>query len=216
MGSWREPLNPGTLPRRWFGGCASQKIWRAPDNLGHDSFSFYSEMIRYFDMLDMFSGELDRYTFKLVGKRELYIPYNAYRLGDGRFTDEALLTPLHFNQSGARYELHRVWVVEAVRRPNESHKIAKRVFYVDEDSWTVALVDVYEDGKTLSRHQEGHILPLYDIQAVEPAPQLVYQLAPPRYFVAHLIGNHPAPRFNTGDLKPGDFTKAGIERRHTR
>jgi len=214
--AWREPLNPQRAPRQLSGGCASRKVWRAPGGLGHDEFSLGSESIRYFDMLDMFTGELDRYTFKLLGKRELYIPYNSYRLSDGRASYDALLTPLHFNPEFTRYELHRVWVVEAIRRPGTHHAIARRVFYVDEDAWMIALVDVYESGAGVSRLQEGHVLPLYDVQAVEAVPHLVYQFATGRYFASHLIAGHRPPEFNTGKLTEADFTQAGIRRRHQR
>jgi hypothetical protein len=214
--AWREPLNPVRAPRQLWCGCASRKVWRAPSGRGHDDFSLGSEMIRYFDMLDMFTGELDRYTFKLLGKREVYIPYNSYRLSDGRSTYDGLLTPLHFNQDSTRYELHRVWVVDALRRSGVDHRIRRRVFYVDEDSWTIALVDIYEAKGAVSRHQEGHILPLYDVQAVEPAPQLVYQVESQRYFASHLFAEHRPPEFNTGKLTEADFTQAGIKRRHLR
>jgi hypothetical protein len=30
----------------------------------------------------MFTGALDRYDFKLVGKKEMLVPYNSYKLVD--------------------------------------------------------------------------------------------------------------------------------------
>lgn len=58
-------------------------------------------------------GATDRYDWKLVGKREIYIPYNSYRLdaADLKYVD--IIKPGHINPELTRYELHRVWQVEA-------------------------------------------------------------------------------------------------------
>src|SRR3546814_20029454 len=40
--------------------------------------------------------------------RSFIIPYNAYRISDGSYKYEQLLTPKHFNQAATRYEMHRV------------------------------------------------------------------------------------------------------------
>lgn len=207
---WHETLNALEKSRNAWYACL-WKSGRVPF-VGHDDFSMASERLRYFDMLDMFTGEFDRYTFKLVGKRELFIPYNSYRLSDGRYTDDQLLTLPHFNQDGARYELHRVWVVEASLRPGATHNIGKRVFYVDEDSWTIAVADLYDRSGKLWRLQEGHVLPLYEVQAVEPAPQVVYGLTDGRYFASRLTGQRPAPRFNVPELSAQDFSPTRIKR----
>ena len=39
-----------------------------------------SDGLRTTDNFDMFSGAPDRYDWKLVGKKEMYIPYNSYKL----------------------------------------------------------------------------------------------------------------------------------------
>jgi hypothetical protein len=81
------------------------------------------------------TGATDRYNWKLVGKKEMYMPYNSYRLSDPKLKYGDILKAGHINQDLARYELHRVWVVEATLKPGTSHVYAKRVFYLDEDSW---------------------------------------------------------------------------------
>lgn len=212
---WHEALNPTLKARNQWGKCADFRAFRLA-HMGHDDFSIGSEKLRYFDMLDMFSGEFDRYTYRLLGKREILIPYNAYRLSDGRYTMEELLTRPHFNQEGTRYELHRVWVVEASLRPNQTHSISKRRFYVDEDSWTISLVDLYESDEELSRFQEGHLTFLYDVQAVEPMPQIVYDLRDGRYFATRLITETGPPDFYTHNLSAGLFTPGRLNTWHNR
>ena len=74
-------------------------------------------------------------NWKLIGKKEIYVPYNAYKLHDKNLTYEEILTPLHLNPDVLRYELHRVWVIEATLKSGMRHIYKKRVHYIDEDSW---------------------------------------------------------------------------------
>jgi hypothetical protein len=209
---WHEPLNPVHRKRQNWYHCAAWRGGRAPPDLGHDDYSWGGNGLMYFDMGDMFVGEFSRYTFKLLGKREIYLPYNAYRLADGSVGLDHILMPLHLRPEMTRYELHRAWIVEATLRPGETHRVKKRVFYVDEDSWTIALVDVYEDPRVKpSRVQEGHLTLLYDVQAVEPMPQLVYGLDSRTYYALRLIAENKPPRFNTPDIRPGMFSPTALK-----
>ena len=61
----------------------------------------------------MMNGAPDRYNWKLIGKKEMYIPYNSYELGSPNLTYKDIHTKGHMNQDYARYELHRVWEIEA-------------------------------------------------------------------------------------------------------
>ena len=87
-----------------------------------------------YDDAAVFNGAMDRFDFKLVGKKEMYVPYSNYRLiYDAKPAD--MTTPGHLNPDYVRWELHRVWVVEATLKPDKRHIYSKRVFYLDEDSW---------------------------------------------------------------------------------
>ena len=97
----------------------------------------------------VYTGVLERYDLKLVGKREMIVPYNTYRLTYHPKAED-LLRPGHVNPDFVRWELHRVWVVEATLKPGEHHVYGRRVFYVDEDSWAALASDEYGlDGKLL-------------------------------------------------------------------
>jgi hypothetical protein len=87
-------------------------VRRAP-NVAYDNPGTAADGMRTNDQLDMFNGAPDRYDWKLVGKKEIYVPYNSYKLQDPTGEVADILTPLHINQDHARYELHRVWVVDA-------------------------------------------------------------------------------------------------------
>ena len=47
--------------------------------------------------------------------------------------------PGHLNPEHLRYELHRVWVVEATVKDGERHIYAQRNFFIDEDTWTASV-----------------------------------------------------------------------------
>ncbi|MBS7723368.1 DUF1329 domain-containing protein, partial [Vibrio cholerae] len=84
------------------------------------------------------------YDWKLVGKKEMYIPYNSYKLDSPSLKYDDIIKAGHINQDLTRYELHRVWEVVGTVKPSERHIYAKRHMYIDEDSWQVALVDHYD------------------------------------------------------------------------
>ena len=137
----------------------------------------------------MFNGAMDRYTWKLVGKREMYIPYNAYRIHSPELKYTDIIQARHLDMDLTRYELHRVWVVDAHIREGTSHLYEKRRFYVDEDSWQIAVVDNYDRRGELWRVQEGHQIQAYDpgfyvTQAIVAHP--IYDLQNSRYLAIAL------------------------------
>src|SRR5690554_8107950 len=95
----------------------------------------------------MYNGAPDRYNWELVGKKEMYIPYNSYKLLDRNLKYTDIVKPGHINQDLTRYELHRVWHVRATLKDGERHVYAQLYFYLDEVSWQVAVIDQY-DGRS--------------------------------------------------------------------
>lgn len=188
------------------------RMFRIPP-VGYDQPFPGSENLMFIDMVDMYNGAFDRYVWKLVGKREIYIPYNSYRISDGHYKYSQLLTPHHFNQDATRYELHRVWVIEATLRNGEHHAFGKRVFYVDEDSWNVVLVENYDPKGQLWRFQEGHLLPIYSSQSSNCMPMVVYDLKDGRYFVNRLLAQDPPMQFNI-PMRESDFLPATVSSRY--
>jgi hypothetical protein len=98
--------------------------------------------MRTSDQFDMFNGSPDKYYWKLVGKKEIYIPYNNNKANAA--APEDLYTPDFMNPDLVRWELHRVWVIEANLAPGKRHVVAKRQFYLDEDSWQIILMDGWD------------------------------------------------------------------------
>lgn len=175
----------------------------------------------YVDQAWMYNGMLDRYTYKLVGKQELYIPYNSFALRDGsRFSDKTEFLPDHLNPDARRYELHRVWKVEADVRPGQRHSAPHRVFYLDEDTWGIIVVDLYDAQGKIQRVQEGSVTPIWEIGACDSSQDYVsYDLPSGRYWGDIFTIGMPETDWlagKEGRLKPDMFTEDYLRRQGAR
>jgi hypothetical protein len=138
-----EPIDQVAEKRSaWIYNAGARRVRRAPD-LGYDGINDGSEGLVTTDQVDGYNGAPDRYDWKLQGKRELFVPYNTYTMGDKKLKYSDIVMKGTVNPNYMRYELHRVWVVEATLKPGQSHIYAKRFFYLDEDSWAVLMEETY-------------------------------------------------------------------------
>ncbi|MFC6521053.1 DUF1329 domain-containing protein [Undibacterium arcticum] len=112
----------------------------------------------------LFNGSPERYDWKIAGKKEIYIPYHAYKLDDPKIKYADMLTKGHINPDLTRYELHRVWVLEATLKQGVRHQYAKRVLYIDEDSWNPVLADNYDARGQLWRVSMVNLIYAYELQ----------------------------------------------------
>lgn len=191
------------------------KLLRIPP-VGYDQPFPGSEALQFIDMVDMYNGAFDRYVWKLTGKKELIIPYNGYRASDGSMKYEQLMQPRYLNPDALRYELHRVWVIEATERGGKSHAFGKRIFYVDEDSWNVVLVENEDRDGNLWRFQEGHLVQLYDLQAMTAMPSVTYDLKDGRYFVTRLFSEEKNGFQYNIPMKESEFYPSNVQAKYTR
>jgi hypothetical protein len=163
----------------------------------------------------MFSGATDRYDWKLVGKKEMYVPYNSYALHSDSLTYEDILTPLHVNPDHLRYELHRVWVVDATVREGARHIYKRRTFYFDEDSWQILLVDQYDNRDQLWRVSEGHVITYYDIPMLWTTLEVHTDLQAGRYLAIGLDNENVMYDFSI-ERSAKDYTPAALRGAGTR
>lgn len=155
-----ETLNQATTPRQaWVYNPGQRRVRRAP-NVAYDNPGTAADNLRTNDMTDMFNGALDRFNWELVGKREIYVPYNSYKAHAASARE--LIRPGHLNPDFLRYELHRVWIVEATLKAGARHINSRRTFYVDEDSWQILLTDHYDGEGALWRYSEAPSIQFYD------------------------------------------------------
>lgn len=167
------------------------------------------------DMLDMFSGPLDRFDFTLVSRREMYVPYNAYRLNTANLAPSEFLWYGHPNPQFLRYEMHRVWIVDARLKPNFQHSLPDRTYYLDEDSWQIVMAEHYNGKGDLLRYAEAHNVAHWQVPAFLPAIEFTFDLTADRY-VARGIDNLQRPPVFDKPLKPVEFTPESLVRRSRR
>lgn len=188
-----EPLDQVKTPRMaWIYNAGQRRVRRAPQ-IAYDGPYPASDGQRVADNLDMFNGGPDRYDWKLLGKKEIYIPYNSYKLESSQLKYADVVKPGHINSDLTRYELHRVWVVEATLKTGQRHIYAKRVLYFDEDSWQIALADHYDARNTLWRVSEGYMTPRYDRHLPWLGVEAVYDLVNGRYIVSGMRNEEKEP-----------------------
>ena len=150
----------------------------------------------------LFNGSPERYDWKLVGKRELYIPYNGYRLesDDTRYAD--LLKTGSIDPSAMRYEAHRVWVLEATLKPGKRHIYGKRVLYIDEDTWLAVMADNYDAHGQLWRTNLMNTFYAYGAKLFHSGVTVYHDLVSGAYLADRLTQEIEAPRINGDRLKP--------------
>jgi len=155
----------------------------------------------------LFNGSPERYDWKIVGKKEIYIPYHAYKINDPKIKYADMLTRGHINPDVMRYELHRVWVLEANLKQGVRHQYAKRVFYADEDSWNAVMVDNYDSRGQLWRQGTMNFYYSYDLAGYHAGVALYHDLQSGTYMADRLVNEQKnAPRINSGELNPSQFT----------
>src|SRR5262245_41775482 len=159
-----DPLDIGSKDRRAWTYLPGQRRVKVAPDLAHDTPNPGTAGATTFDDTFIFNGSMDRFDFKLVGKKEMLVPYNAYAAVYGAKQDE-LLKPNHLNPDFVRWELHRVWVVEATLRQGKRHVYSKRTFYLDEDSWAALASDQYDARGQLYRAGFAYMAPSYDVPA---------------------------------------------------
>lgn len=129
-------------PRKaWQYLVGQRRVRRAP-MVAYDTPDFVASGANYFDEVEGFFGSPNRFNWKIVGKKEVLVPYNNNRLVTASV--EEAMAQRHFNPELMRWELHRVWEIEATVAEGKRHAVPKRRFFFDEDSWILLLMDGYD------------------------------------------------------------------------
>jgi len=131
-----------SVPRNLWQYLVGQRRVRKAPSVAYDTPDSVTSGIGLFDEAFMLFGPIDKHQLKLVGKREVYIPYNNNKAAAAKIDE--LVTPNTLNPSQVRWELHRVWEVEATLADGKRHVVPKRKYYVDEDSWQIVLLDGWD------------------------------------------------------------------------
>lgn len=206
-----ETLNQkAELRQAWTYNPGQRRVRRAP-NIAHDNPGTASDGQRTSDQLDMFNGAPDRYDWQLVGRRELYIPYNNYRLHSDALRHDQIIQAGHVNPDYTRYELHRVWEVDAKLKNGTSHVYAQRRLYLDEDSWQIVVADHYDRRGQLWRVAEAYTINYYENPLLWETLFCVYDLQNGRYLAFGLNNELEVDQFDI-ELEAADFTPDALRR----
>lgn len=162
-----------------------RRVRRMP-NYAYDAPQIGFENQYAVDQTAMFTGSPDRFDWKIVGKREVLIPYNDFQL----YAKQAKLRDIaqrdSLNPELRRYEKHRVWVIEGTLKNGVRHAAPKRTFYFDEDSWILSVAEDYDVQGKLWKLRESYPVPVFETGSCDFYPFAQYDLQEGRYLADNL------------------------------
>ena len=207
-----ETLDQVRSPRKsWIYVPGQRRVRRTPD-LNHDTPDIATNSLRTIDQVDMFNGAPTYYDWNLIGKQEMYIPYNSYALNAEELTIEDITGPAHLNPKLLRYEAQRVWVVEATLRVGLQHRYAKRRYYFDEDSWSIVYAEEYDEEGNLWQFTEAHLMNYYEVPVMFTSLENTYDFKDGRYFVEGIDNDRGATYDYSAKYSLRDFTTSAVRR----
>ena len=191
-----DAVNPLKQPRKAWQYLPGQRRVRLAPDLAYDTPNPGAAGAGTYDDVSVLNGAIDRYDWKLVGKKEMYVPYSSYKLTYHKNAAD-ITKPGHLNPDLVRWELHRVWVVEATLKPEKRHIYAKRRFYLDEDSWMALASDQYDARGQLYRSSFAFQSYSYDVQAPFGDTFGIYDFNSGAYNISGLFGSHKGLKYMT-------------------
>jgi hypothetical protein len=147
----------------WQYLVGQRRVRRAP-TICCDTPNFVTSGVDFLDQVFVFMGPMDRYDWKLLGKKEMFIPYNSNKLLLAE--DKDALKPKSINPDLIRWELHRVWEVEGTLRSGQRDVRPKRKLYFDEDTYIAVLGNTWDAQGTLWHTSIGFPTMQFELPAV--------------------------------------------------
>ncbi len=202
-----EPYNYLTTSRlAWSYNAGTRRVRLAP-GYGYDQSLGGSNGTMTIDEDRLFNGAPDRYNWELIGKKEMFIPANGYRTEVADLKYEDLLTPNHADPDYIRYELRRVWVIEATLKEGSRHLYGKRRLFLDEDTWHAVMVDNYDTRGSLWKYAFVNYFYHPDMSAWRAGASFYHDLNSGDYLGYNLTNERrQSSIINKGDMRKSDFT----------
>jgi hypothetical protein len=191
-----------------------QRRVRKSPSVGYDTPDASTGGIANFDDVNLFNGESDRYQVKLVGKREMFVPYN----NNGMFIKPiaAVIGKGSLNPDAVRWELHRVWELELTVRPGKRNVAAKRHLFLDEDTWEAVLSDVWDAQGKLWKTGQAFTLVAGDEPSASTLSYAIFDLTAGSWMLAAAINETGGVNYQDYDPKqlprfaPGGLSSGGV------
>ena len=197
-----EPIDQSRNPGKVWAYLVGQRRVRPAPTVAYDTPDPTTSGVSLIDEVWMFKGPLDRYHWRLLGKSELLVPYNNN--GFFRKSIAQVMGVRHLNPDHVRWELHRVWVVEARLAPGKRHPVVKRRLYLDEDSWLALLYDGWDGKDRLWRTAFALPLIVPELPGVVSFPDAIHDLVAGRYAARYLL-NESSTHYRVVPRRPEDF-----------
>lgn len=199
----KDPVNMQGSGRQAWQYLTGQRRTRKAPSFEFDNPEFVGSGVANWDEAFVFTGSLERYDWKLIGKREMYVPANNNRFALAKVDDA--ITPKFLNPEVVRFELRRVWVVEASLKSGKRHTVPKRRFYIDEDNWNAVLGDGWDAQGNLYRMSFSLQLLCPDIPAVVGKTQWgIYNLKTDTYLL-HVAMNELPTQYKPTARRPASY-----------
>ncbi len=212
MTAVQDPLDYGANTRdAWTYDPGTRRVRKAPA-IGFDNPDGPGGL-QTIDDHKGFNGSFDRFTYTLLGRKEIYVPYHNYQFNNkNNGVLEDRLTKNFLNPDFVRFEKHRVWVVEGNLAPGKRHAYKKRRWMIDEDSWNPVMSENFDGRENLWR--VGFFLSDYQYQTecYEKHTQVFMDL-PSGHYVSNFItidrteNDHTIPYMDQRDFTPAALRK---------
>lgn len=187
--------------RVWFYTPGQRRVRMAPEFAYDVPIASYGGVIVW-DEIFGFVGRMDRFDFKLVGKKEMMVPYNVFGPTQTMLHKD-YIGPKFVNPAAVRFEKHRVWVIDATRKASARHAYSRRTFYIDEDSWAILASESYDNAGKIWRVTHMYEYPTYDTGGVNVDGWATYDLIKGNYFVINVGMGEPGKSFHAYDTAEG-------------
>jgi len=168
-----DSINAAKPRAAWQYLVGQRRVRRAP-TVGFDTPDFVASGANYFDEVEGLFGTPNRFDWKIIGKKEMIVPYNNNGIVTASVEDA--YTGHHYNPEILRWELHRVWEVEATVTAGKRHAVPKRRYYFDEDSWLLLQMDGYDTENNLWRTSMMPNFVVPKVPQLKAKPVLVFNL----------------------------------------
>jgi len=201
----------GTKDQAWVYLTGQRRVRKLP-NPCCDTPTPATAGVMSFDEIETWTGRLDHFDWKLSGKKEMYIPYDNNKLFSVKDADVLGKFP---NPDVVRWELHRVWVVDATLRAGQRHQAPKSRYYVDEDTWQAVLGDRWDANGQLWKTLWTYSFVIPDLPGVVSGPMGFNDLLSGAAFIGNLYGSKSnqyalKPRIPEGTFTPDAMAAEGV------
>ncbi len=169
----------------WLYFPGQRRVRRSPTFSYDNPVPGYENLLMV-DQYLMYSGPMDRYDWKIVGKQELLVPYNTFRFNDTSRKFKDIFGAEYPKRDLMRYELHRVWKIEATVKQGQRHLFPKRVMYLDEDTWIMLVEDLYDAQGKIWRAMEAYPYTAWELPACVFQGYISYDLNVGRYMADNM------------------------------